>query len=246
MQLKKALSPLFILAAALLTVLPASAQPRPAEVTAALTQLFGGQTGFTARAELIVVEENAKEGSIPFTLAWSEGKARLEVDLGLLKSDRVPSDIMDGIKKAGLDKVTAILLPSGPLAYVISPGLKAYAQQPLPAGDAAAQGGKIKVEKSETGKETIDGHPCVKYKVVLSGEGQTQEITLWSATDLKGFPAKIFAEAAGNKITLRLKEVKLAKPDAKQFEAPADYNKLDGIPAMVAAATAKFNTATGQ
>ena len=246
MQLKKILSPLFILAATLLVGLPAGAQPSPTEVTAVLTQLFGGQTGFTARAEITVIEENAKEGSIPFTLAWSEGKVGLEVDLGLLKSDRVPADILAGIKKAGLNQVVAIVIPSANLAYVIAPGIQIYAPQPFPAGDASAKDSKIKVEKTESGKEDYDGHPCVKYKVVLGAEGQKQELTLWSATDLKGFPVKIYAEVAGNKITLRVKDVKLAKPDAKKFEVPASYTKLEGIPAMVAAATEKFNAATNQ
>ncbi len=245
-KLKNLCPPLLLLGASLWLGLPAGAQPGPAEVTAALTQLFGGQTGFTARAELTVVEENNKEGSIPFTLAWSEGKARLEVDLGLLKSDRVPGDILSGIKKAGLDKVVAILIPSATLAYIIAPGIQTYAQQPLPAGDGAAKEGKLKIEKTESGREVFDGHPCVKYKVVVNVEGQAQELTLWSASDLKGFPVKIYAEAAGNKITLRAKEVKLAKPEARVFEVPASYTKLDGIPAMVAAATAKYNTANGQ
>ena len=245
-QFKNFLAPLLILAASIWLGLPAGAQPSPTDVAAALTQIFGGQTGFTAQAELTVVEENNKEGSIPFTLAWSEGKTRLEVDLTLLKSDRVPGDILSVIKKAALDKVVAIVLPSASLAYIIAPGIQTYAQQPLPAGDGAAKEGKLKLEKTESGKEVFDGHPCVKYKVVASADGQTQELTLWSATDLKGFPVKIYAEAAGNKITLRAKEVKLAKPDAKSFEVPASYTKLDGIPAMVAAATAKYNTANGQ
>ncbi len=246
MQLKNLFSPLLLLSASLLFGLPAGAQPSAADVTAAVTQIFGGQTGFTARAELTVVEENNKEGSIPFSLSWSEGKTRLEVDLGLLKSDRVPGEILGGIKKAGLEKVVAIVVPSAMLAYVIAPGIQTYAEQPLPAGDASAKDGKIKITKTETGKEVFDGHPCIKYKVVVNADGQSQELTLWSATDLKGFPVKIYAEAAGNKITLRAKEVKLTKPDAKVFEVPASFTKLDGIPAMVAAATAKFNAATGQ
>jgi hypothetical protein len=246
MKLKHLATPLLILSASLLLCLPAGAQPSTADITAALTQMFGGQTGFTARAELTVVEENNKEGSIPFSLAWSEGKVRLEVELSLLKSDRVPADILSGIKKAGLDKVTALVLPGTKLAYLIAPGIQTYAEQPLPTGDASAKESKIKVEKTETGKEVFDGHPCVKYKVVVTAEGQTQELTLWSATDLKGFPVKIYAEAVGNKITLRTKEVKLAKPESKEFEVPASFTKVEGIPAMVAVATAKFNAANGQ
>ena len=69
---------------------------------------------------------------------------------------------------------------------------KKYQSMPLAKGEAEALEKGLKVEKTALGKETIDGHACVKNKVVVKNEqGAVLEAITWNATDLKDFPLQI-------------------------------------------------------
>jgi hypothetical protein len=114
-------------------------------------------------------------------------------------------------------------LPDKKLTCQVYPGLKAYLEMAQP----AVVQSKLKVEKQELGKETIDGHPCVKNKVIVTDEsGKKSEAFSWNATDLKDFPIQVeISEQQGMTAVMRFKDIKLAKPDAKLFEAPAGFKK---------------------
>ena len=72
---------------------------------------------------------------------------------------------------------------------MVYPSLRAYIELPL----SEDQGGAadLKIVGDEAGKETVDGHPCVKHKVAITDNGgRNQEGFTWNATDLKDFPSK--------------------------------------------------------
>jgi hypothetical protein len=56
---------------------------------------------------------------------------------------------------------------------------------------------------------------------------------VWTAPDLKNFPLKIETQEAGQTVTLLFKDVKLAPPDAAQFEPPAGLKKYDSMMTMM-------------
>jgi hypothetical protein len=56
---------------------------------------------------------------------------------------------------------------------MIYPGLQAYVQMPPPDPDAAKPASDFKSEATELGKETVDGHACVKNKVVVTDKAGT-------------------------------------------------------------------------
>ena len=57
------------------------------------------------------------------------------------------------------------LLPEKHTGYMVYPGLKAYCELPMRAGSSATETNKPpKVERTEIGKETIDGHPCCEIQ----------------------------------------------------------------------------------
>jgi hypothetical protein len=90
------------------------------------------------------------------------------------------------------------------------------------------------METTELAKETVDGHACVKNKVVVTDEkGEKHESTTWNATDLKDFPIKIETTEQGTPMTMSFKNVKLAKPQASQFEPPAGFKKYDNFMTMM-------------
>ncbi|MBC8001795.1 MAG: hypothetical protein H7X97_04325 [Opitutaceae bacterium] len=118
-----------------------------------------------------------------------------------------------------------ITTPAQKTILMIYPNLKSYAEMPVPDQGAGSEK-EPKIEKTEIGKETVDGRATVKNKVVITdGAGKATEMTVWNAPDLKDFPVKIEMVERGNQITIVYKDIKSGKPEAKLFEAPADFKK---------------------
>ncbi len=209
---------------------PVGAQGGPggpnAGVSPTMLKMFGDIKAFSAKAEMRVLQAGKKEmmsGTISFALL--DGKTRMEMDLTQLKSGQIPPEVSRQLKQMGMDVTILVVLPDKKLTYMVYPGLKAYVEVPLPTEQAASEA-NIKMEKKELGKETIDGHSCVKYQVTLTGEsGKKNEATSWNATDLKDFPIQTEFQEQGNTVIMRYKDIKFAKPDAKSFEAPAGFKK---------------------
>ena len=97
---------------------------------------------------------------------------------------------------------------------------------PMDKEEATALDKEPKMEKTVLGKETVDGHPTVKHKVVVTDDsGKKQEMIVWNATDLKDFPIKIETSEDGSKVVMAYKDIKLGKPEASQFEPPKGAKK---------------------
>src|SRR5687767_5084750 len=161
---------------------------------AAMAKLFGDNNAFSATATARLVDEKQIEMmSMPMSYALLDGKVRSEVDMAQVKSKDMPAEASATFKEMGMDKVVSIVRPDKQIVFVIYPGLRAYAEQPLNKVEAtAATARDFKVESTKLGTETIDGHPCVKNKVTISAkETPTQEAIVWNATDLKDFPVRI-------------------------------------------------------
>jgi hypothetical protein len=138
------------------------------------------------------------------------------------------------MKQMGMGNIIMISRTDRKVTLAVYPGISGYVENPMSASATAASPSDYKMEATELGKETLDGHPCVKKKVVITGkEGSNHESTVWSASDLKDFPIKIESQEGGKTTTLLFKEVKLEKPDAGQFEAPAGYTKYTDMQTMM-------------
>jgi hypothetical protein len=199
------------------------------------TKLFGENTAFSATME---VRLNAPGGgdpmSMPYKMSYDQGKSRIEMDMTEMKGGPMSPDAADQMKAMGMDKMVMISRPDSKTALVIYPGLRAYVENPMPEGSATAKPDDFKIEVTELGKETLDGHACLKNKAVVTEKGGTKhESTVWNATDLKKFPIKIESNEGGNAVTMTFKAVTLTKPDAKVFDAPTGYTKYGNLMEMM-------------
>src|SRR5437867_791310 len=137
----------------------------PAGVSAALTKLFGDVKAFTAKADIRVVDKSQKEsmsGSMNFALL--DKNIRVELDITQMKNKDMPEAATASLKQLGMAQVVSIIRPDKKLVYVIYPDQKSYLSMPLPKEEAEAADKTPKVQKTALGKETIEGHPCVKNK----------------------------------------------------------------------------------
>jgi hypothetical protein len=200
-----------------------------------MAKIFGENSAFSATLEMHTTGGPAADGmTMPGKLANLEGKSRFEMDMTQMKSSRMPPQASEQMKQMGMDKMVAIARPDKKLSYLVYPGMQAYVENPLQDPDAAKPESDFKIDTTELGKDTVDGHECVKNKVVVTDkEGKTHESTVWNATDLKKFPVKVETTENGMTVTMQFKDVKLAKPDAGQFDPPSGFKKYDSMMAMM-------------
>jgi hypothetical protein len=174
------------------------------------------------------------EVTIPGKLTYLEGKSRFEMDMTEMKGGDLPPQAAAQMKQMGMDKMIIISRPEKNITFMIYPGLQAYVQMPPPDPDAAKPASDFKSEATELGKETVDGHACVKNKVVVTDKaGTARQSTVWNATDLKNFPVKIETSDGGTTVTMLFKDVKFDRPEAAQFEPPAGFKKYDDMMTMM-------------
>jgi len=199
----------------------------------ALTKLFGENTAFSADIVLQMETAEGKPTVLPGKMAFNGGDSRLEINLANAKGNSIGTDFADRMKSMGMDTTVTISRPEKKIAYLIYPGLSAYIETKLQTGDAKPTTA-YKVTSTELGAETIDGHPCIKNKVVVTDdEGNSHESTVWNATDLKKFPLKIATSESGLATTMVFSHVDTAKPAAALFDPPSKFKKYDNKQTLI-------------
>ncbi|MFN7138224.1 MAG: hypothetical protein ACK4UN_02675 [Limisphaerales bacterium] len=201
-----------------------------------LMKIFGKNNAFTATADIKVSEAKAAKESTSITMqmAYLDGKVRADVDMANMKSTDMPPEAVAQMKQMGMDKMTTIVLPDAKKMLLIYPGLNGYAEMPMTGETAGTQEKEPKMDKTVLGKETIEGQPTVKHKVVITDDtGKSQEMTVWNATNMKDFPIRMETIEDGNKVVMTYRDIKLGKPDASLFEAPKGMKKYDSAQQMI-------------
>jgi len=102
----------------------------------------------------------------------------------------------------------------------------------------------VTVEKTKIGSETLDGHPCVKYDIVMYKKDKPEEKyrgRIWEADDLGGLAIRHEMDVpegtpGGGKMIMELKEIKLGAATAAMFEVPADYRNVESTMELMAGA----------
>jgi hypothetical protein len=220
-----------------LGMVPAFAQfggsPGGPKFDATMAKLFGDNTAFTAMMEFQITPKGSDAITMPGKISFDAGKARFEMDLAEAKGLKLPPQAATQMKSMGLDKMVTLALPDKNITCLIYPGLQSYVEMPLPS-DKTGTNDNLKVETTELGKATMDGHACVENKVIVTDDkGVTHESTVWNATDMKNFPLKIIHAEQGAEITMLFNHVSLTKPAASVFEVPAGYARYDNMQTMM-------------
>lgn len=203
-------------------------------LTAVMVRLFDTNTAFTARVEFHALDQDHKEShTVPVLYAFSDGLTRMDVDMNQVKSPEIPPAQLPALRQLGMDQTVVITRPDKQLIFSIYPKAKAYAEIAMGKDELAALKNNYKIVKEPQGKETVEGHVCEKSKVTFTGEkGEKAEATVWNAVDLKNFPIQM-QMAEPDAVTVKFKDVKLVRPDAKQFEPPAGLVKYDSAEALL-------------
>ena len=207
----------------------------PGSDFAVLGKLFSKAGDFTAQSEVRVLDQNQKETiSLVMDFAMLDKKIRLEVDASKMKNKDLPVGTIDALRQMGLDKFVTLSRPDRKSFYVIYPKAACYLTLPLQTEELEATE-KASLKTEVLGRETLDGHACVKNKVTIApAKGEPQTYTTWNANDLKGFPIQTLTRQGVNTVITRYTSVRLGSPDAKQFEPPAGLQEFKGLAAFQA------------
>ncbi len=210
---------------------PMGGPPRGPKFSGAMNKLFGDNSAFSAKIEMNIQEAGRDEKmTIPGTLAFHDGKSRFEMDVAETKGARIPPQAAAQMKAMGFGEIAVIALPDKKLSYMIYTGMESYVESALSDDEAAGPEARFKMDSTELGKETVDGHPCTKNKATItSDKGVKHESTVWNASDLKNFPIKIQYIEDGKNAILSFTEVKFDKPDAAKFVVPAKFTKYGSM-----------------
>ena len=197
-------------------------------------KLVGENPGFSANMEFCVTNGGSDDMMMPGKIAYLDGKSRFEMNMAEMQGARMQAGASEHLKQMGMDKMVAINLPEKRVSYHVYPGMEAYVEEPLRNPESTKAESDYTYETTKLGKETFDGHPCLKNKVVATDkEGATHESIVWNATDLKDFPIRIESVETHSTNTMVFRNVKFSKPDAAEFEPPASYKKYDTMMAMM-------------
>ena len=167
------------------------------------------------------------------------GDTRSEMDMTQMTGNSIPPQAITQMKAMGMDKMVAISQNNKKVVYMVYPGLNAYAKMQEP--DAASGTNSVKVDTAELGKDTVDGHPCVKkqFTITDSASGQHMTMTTWTTTDLKNIPIKVQQTstsqdgASTSSMSMHYTDINLTKPDASLFAPPAGYTPYSDVQTMM-------------
>ena len=231
---------LLLVAALVASVVSASAQfsSPPTGVNAEMLKLFGDTKAFSAKATARLLDKDQKETlSMPLTMALRDGKLRSEMNMSEIQGNAIPAEAASMMKQAGMDQMITLVLPGKKATVISYPGLKSYAEMPFTESEKT----ETKVEFTDMGKETLDGHPCLKKKLTTTdSKGRPQEMFVWQATDLKNFPIQMELPQRSNRLIVKFQAPKLETPDAALFDLPAGYTKYDSIQMLMQSALMKM------
>jgi hypothetical protein len=213
--------------------------PPQSPLRGGITKLFGANSAFTANMQM----QTKMEGgviSMPGKIHFLDGKSRFEMDASKISGGSMPPGAGEQMKAMGMAEMVSISRPDKKENYIIYPGLKSYAALPLEDTSGTEADGKADLKRTELGKETIDGHPTTKYKVLVKDEeGKDQEVVVWNASDLRDFPVRIQVQSEAGPSTITFSDVKFAKPDETLFTPAADLQRYTDVGTMMREAIMK-------
>jgi hypothetical protein len=211
-------------------------------LNAALVRLFGEHKAFSAGLEIRMVDGQGRETlDAPMKFSLLDGNMRGDLDVTRLRSKDLPALAAAAAKSVGMKEVVTLVRPDKQESYLLYPAFKACIVAPIDPEDVAALKKPARIQKTPLGGEIIDGHPCVKNKVVVTEpDGRLHEATVWQATDLNDFPLLIQTVDGTDTISLHFRQVRFQKPVASDFDLPAGTDKYVDAQALTRAVMNKF------
>lgn len=193
-------------------------------VNSVLAKLFGKATAFSAKAQMRQLDASGKETmKAPVDFAFLNGSVYWSMDIAKVESAQIPENAKQSMISMGMNEMITITKADGKTILLIYPGLQSYLEMPV--AEAEVEASKADVSFKQIGEETVNGYKCKKNKVIIKSGTKTHEATTWNVAELKDFPVRVEMQDQGHTVQMNYSDVKLTKPDAKLFKAPAGFTR---------------------
>ncbi len=209
---------------AVAAVVPPAVKVAMPEIKAPEPPSFGymdweGRKDFTAVVHSVSLNKGNNQSWVFDAPLWITGpKMKMEMDM----TQMMAASGAKNAEQSPMSKMTVLNRGDKKTGYTLYPNVQRYVVH----SETAEPGEKPKVDKTKVGSEAIDGHPCDKYKVVITTkDGTTQEGFIWNAKDLGGMTIRSEVENKDFKMTTELKKVVLKSSPASVFEIPQGYTE---------------------
>jgi hypothetical protein len=176
---------------------------------------FGDRDFRAVLVSTTVDKTNNRTVTFEMPVAKSGQKFRTDIDYSLMtQGESMPP---------AFSQMVTIHLGDENRAYTLFPNVKKFmvnedVEQPFESD--------YKITRTEVGKEVVDGHPTIKYKVQVTFEGDDvspQEGFVWRATDLGDMMIKSEMENETVRFSTVLKDIVLKTPSEALFQVPDGY-----------------------
>ncbi len=124
-----------------------------------------------------------------------------------------------------MEDMTVITRIDKKVVWNIMPSEKMYMEMPLDLGKKPKVEEKFEgeIERKEVGRETVDGHPAIKYLITYKAGNRQDQVYQWFATDID-FPVK--TAAVDGSWTQEFRNIRMGSQQQSLFEVPAGYQKM--------------------
>jgi hypothetical protein len=204
------------------------AAPTPASINTAFVKLFGTAEAFSAKVDTRVFDAYQQDRvRLVMDFVSADGKVRYEFNVTQMQSKDLTPGKIASLKESGMERIIGLFRPDKKVTYIVYPGMQSYLSMPLAKEDIDDFEKGVKLEKTPLGKETLDGHACVKNNCVIKGtRGPVLQAVTWNATDLKDFPIQIEIKEKGNTVRMHFTQIQFTKSGPQQFEVPSAYGLM--------------------
>ncbi|HEV2319804.1 MAG TPA: hypothetical protein VGV18_08650 [Verrucomicrobiae bacterium] len=193
-----------------------------------LEKLFGGNPVFSATM-FTSISGPSGPMTVKSKYVFDHENSWTEMNMADVQSSNLPPQALEAaaqMKSIGMDEVVSITTSDKKNAYMIYPHIHSYVAIAIP---PQGQAGEFKLQRTKVGEETVDGHPCIKNDVLITNAVQSNDFTVWNATDLNNFPLKIAMTEQGMPVTITFENVSFNKPAPGLFAPPVHFTKYGSI-----------------
>jgi hypothetical protein len=219
---------------------------QPITFDPALLKFLDADSAFTASADF-VTQADGKPDIMPLKIAILGSMTRVEMDITKEQGGKASDEVMAGyykdLKTAGSAESVSIFNPARKCTYIILPRLRAYFEAPIPQQQVQELKQRPKVQKTEVGKDKLDGRACTKYALRFAANGpmdvwrtwESPSATVWIGQDTPAFPIRIevLGSDAHTNCTLVIKDVRSGKVDVRLFEPPKGFTRCESQEALM-------------
>jgi hypothetical protein len=178
-----------------------------------------GKKDFYAVVHSVSLDKGRNQSWVFDAPLWITGpKMKMEMDM----TKMMQTAGAQGGEQSPMSRMIMLSRGDKKTSYTLYPNAQKY----IVHTEAQEREERPKVQKTKVGSETIDKHPCDKFRVTITyKDGRVEEGFIWNAKDLGGMTIRSEVENKDFKITTDLKNIVLKSSPASVFEIPAGYTQ---------------------